>query len=228
MKAPARVGLAALAPLLLLAEAAAATRRSYATDLPPASGGTGDRHLVVLGDSTAAGIGVQEAADTIGGQLGSRLGARFTSYGVSGARAADLAAQLELVTDADAVLVLIGANDATHLTPLARVGRDVRAAVARLEAPVVVGTCPDLGAARAFAHPLRELADARGRAVARTTARAVRAAAGTAVDLRALTGPTFRADPTCLSFDLFHPSTRGYGVWAAALLPAVRRALATR
>ncbi len=226
MKAPARIGLAALAPLLLLTEAAAATRRSYATDLPPASGGTGDRHLVVLGDSTAAGIGVRQAADTVGGQLGSWLGARFTSYGVSGARAADLAAQLELVVDADAVLVLIGANDATHLTPMASVGRDVQAAVAGLTAPVVVGTCPDLGAARAFAHPLRELADARGRAVARTTARAVRAAGGTAVDLRALTGPTFRADPNCLSFDLFHPSARGYAVWAQALLPAVRQALA--
>lgn len=220
--------LGALPPLLLLAEAAAATRRSYVTDLPPAAGGTGDRHLVVLGDSTAAGIGVREAADTVGGQLGSRLGARFTSYGVSGARAADLVAQLELVSEADAVLVLIGANDATHLTPLARVDRDVRAAIGRLEAPVVVGTCPDLGAARAFAHPLRELADARGRAVAATTARAVRAAGGTAVDLRALTGPTFRADPTCLSWDLFHPSARGYGVWAAALLPAVRRALRAR
>lgn len=226
MKAPTRAGLAALAPLLLLAEAAAATRRSYATELPPAAGGTGDRHLVVLGDSTAAGIGVQQVADTVGGQLGSRLGARCTSYGVSGARAADLAAQIDMVVDADAVLVLIGANDATHLTPLARVGREVRAAVARLEAPVVVGTCPDLGAARAFAHPLRELADARGRAVARTTAEAVRAAGGTVVDLRALTGPTFRTDPTCLSSDLFHPSARGYGVWAQALLPAVREALA--
>ena len=226
MRAPARVGLVALAPLLLLAEATAATRRSYATDLPPAAGGAGGRHLIVLGDSTAAGIGVQQAADTIGGQLGSRLGARWTSYGASGARAADLAAQIELVVDADAVLVLIGANDATHLTSLTNLGRDVRAAVAGLTAPVVVGTCPDLGAARAFAHPLRELADKRGRAVARTTARAVRAAGGTAVDLRALTGPTFRADPRCLSFDLFHPSARGYAVWAVALLPAVRQALA--
>ena len=36
----------------------------------------------------------------------------------------------------------------------------------------------------------------------------------------------FRADPTCLSFDLFHPSARGYAVWADALLPAVRAALA--
>lgn len=226
MRAPARVGLATLAPLLLLAEAAVATRRSYATDLPPAAGGTGDRHLVVLGDSTAAGLGVQQAADTIGGQLGSRLGTRWTSYGVSGARAGELAAQIDLVVDADAVLVLIGANDATHLTPLARVGRDVRAAVAGLAAPVVVGTCPDLGAARAFAHPLRELSAARGRAVARTTAGAARAAGGIVVDLRALTGPTFRADPTCLSFDLFHPSARGYAVWADALLPAVRAALA--
>lgn len=222
-------GLAGLAgPGLLLVEAFLGARRTYATDLPPSSGGAGGRHLVILGDSTAAGVGVQRGPDTVGGQLAALLGARWTSYGVSGARAADLWAQVEQVTSADAVLVLIGANDANHLTPLARVRRDVGAAVSALGAPVVVGTCPDLGAARAFAHPLRELSDARGRAVGRVTAEAVQAAGGTAVDLRALTGPVFRADPSCLSFDLFHPSARGYAVWAAALLPAVRQALDTR
>ena len=218
-------GAVAAVPTLLLGEALLATRRTYATAQPATSGGSGARHLVVLGDSTAAGIGVECGADTVGGALAARLGCRWTSYGVSGARAADLAEQVRQAGAHDAVLVLIGANDATHLTPLSRVRRAVGAAVLDLAGPVVVGTCPDLGAARAFSHPLRELSAARGRAVGRATDLAARDAGATTVDLRALTGPVFRADPTCLSFDLFHPSVRGYAVWADALLPAVREAL---
>jgi lysophospholipase L1-like esterase len=43
-----------------------------------------------------------------------------------------------------------------------------------------------------------------------------------------LTGPAFRADPTALSTDQFHPSPRGYVLWADALLPAVRAAVGGR
>lgn len=89
-----------------------------------------------------------------------------------------------------------------------------------------MGTCPDLGAARALAQPLREVAGWLGRRTARAQARAVLATGGTVVDLAGETGPVFRADPGTLCHDGYHPSADGYRVWAHALLPAVVHAAA--
>jgi lysophospholipase L1-like esterase len=124
----------------------------------------------------------------------------------------------------DVAVVLIGANDATHVTSPGDVGADVGAAVRRLAAAdvsVVVGTCPDMGAARALPRPVRDLVAWHGRAIARTSARAATEGGAVVVDLAGLTGPAFRADPATLSVDRFHPSDLGYGLWSAALEPAV-------
>lgn len=88
-------------------------------------------------------------------------------------------------------------------------------------AAVVVGTCPDLGASRVFAQPLRTVVAWRGRRVAAVSAEATRAAGGIAVDLAGRVGPVFRADPAAYCEDGFHPSADGYRLIAEALLPAV-------
>lgn len=240
----------------LAVEVGLAGRRTYATagSAPLVRGdyGAGAASvLAVLGDSTAAGLGVTsgDAADTVGGQLATALAATgrrvaLRGFGVSGARAADLDGQVDrleaLLAEQRApapaapapaaplvAVVLVGSNDATHLTSLVPVGEALDHAVLRLRAlgaRVVVGTCPDMGSARAFDQPLRAVVGWRGRAVARVEAAAARAAGGEPVDLGALTGPQFRRDQATTSFDRFHPSVQGYGVWARALLPAVVRA----
>ncbi len=192
--------------------------------------------LVVVGDSTGAGVGASRTESTVGGRLAATV-AEHTQRAVSlrtvaasGARAGDLAAQLDaaLELDPEVVVILIGANDVTHLTPLGSVGRDLADAVRRLSEAgvrVVVGTCPDMGAATVLPHPLREIAAWRGRSVGASERTAVRAAGGTAVDLAAETGPAFRASPEeMLSADRFHPSDAGYALWADALGPATIKA----
>jgi lysophospholipase L1-like esterase len=127
--------------------------------------------------------------------------------------------------------VLIGANDATHATRPSTVGRDVGSAVRRLTeagVTVVLGTCPDMGAARALPRPLRDVVAWHGRAIARATAPAASGSGARVVDLAALTGPAFRADPTTLSVDLWHPSDKGYALWADAILPDLLEALGNR
>jgi lysophospholipase L1-like esterase len=89
---------------------------------------------------------------------------------------------------------------------------------------VVVGTCPDLGALRALAPPLRQVVGMMGRRMARAQAAAVLAAGGAVVDLAEETGAVFRADAGTLCYDGFHPSADGYRVWAHALYPAVAKA----
>lgn len=196
--------------------------------------------LVVLGDSTAAGIGAEHAGEAYPTMLAERL-ARATGrpvelrvLGVSGARAADVAheqAPAAAALGPDVVVLAIGANDVTHLTSLAA----VRAATARAlgvlaptGAPVVVAGAPDMRA-RAWLEPLRSLAYLRGKQVARAIEGVARAGGAAVVELAEQTGPLFARDPgRYFSADGFHPSGAGYGLWADALFPAVLDAVRRR
>lgn len=248
--AGAGTALLTLAAAVLAGEAAYVATRSYlpAESAPPVVGSFGSANgrvgapplrLLMVGDSTAAGLGASTTTATVGGQLGAGIAATghtvtLNSVAVSGSRAADLADQVRALGERpasaqpDIAVVLIGANDATHLSSLESVRVKLAAAVRDLRATgatVVVAGCPDLGAVRAFPQPLRLIAAARGRAVAAAERRAAEAAGAGFVDLARETGPTFRADAGMLSSDRFHPSDRGYARWAQALLPAVLAAL---
>jgi lysophospholipase L1-like esterase len=229
---------------VLATEAAVARGRRYAKPDPNLAIRTshGDRELpptrlVLLGDSSALGVGVGRVVDTVGGRLAELLVAdgyrvELSSVAVVGSRSTDLATQVAralLGPKPDAAVILVGANDATGLHRPIEAAEALGAAVARLReanVPVVVGTCPDLGAVRSIAPPLRQLISLRGRRVAKAQDASVRAAGGVPVDLATLTGAVFRADAGTLSSDGYHPSADGYRVWAHALMPAVRDAIA--
>ena len=230
---------------LLGAEAWLATRREYlSAESAPPVGGTFGRafapplRLAVLGDSTAAGIGVARIEDTVAGRLAQTVAdtGRFVTLdglGVSGSRASDLAPQVSraLLHPPDVAVVLIGANDATHGSRLGLVREDVADAVRRLReagTAVVVGSCPDMGAATAFLPPLRQVVAWQGRRVGEAVRAAARGAGAATVDIGAETGPAFRSDPDrYLSSDRFHPSADGYALWAESLAADVRAAAAT-
>ncbi|WBB56539.1 SGNH/GDSL hydrolase family protein [Verrucosispora sp. WMMD573] len=195
--------------------------------------------LVLLGDSSALGVGVDRLGDTIGGQLAELLaegpGGRqvhLSSVGVSGSCSTDLATQVAralLGERPDVAVVLVGANDVTSMRRPTEAAAYLGAAVHRLRqagVEVVVGTCPDLGAVRAIASPLRQVVGWMGHRVARAQTGAVLDAGGTVVDLATETGPVFRADAGTFCHDGYHPSADGYRVWAHALLPAVAAAAA--
>ena len=200
--------------------------------------------LVLLGDSAAVGVGVEWLSETVGGQLARLLaeggpdsGERhvlLSSVGVAGSRAGDLGTQVAraLLGDRpDVAVVLIGAHDATSMRNPDESAQLLGQAVRRLRdagVRVVVGTCPDLGALRALAPPLRQVVGMLGRRMAKAQARAVLAAGGVVVDLGEETGAVFRADGGTFCYDGFHPSADGYRVWAHALYPAVAKAAMSR
>jgi lysophospholipase L1-like esterase len=237
---------AALGTAMLAFEAWLAVRREYVSSAPPIEGEfpaagepTGPPvRLALLGDSLGAGVGVSSVQETIGGYLAARLAGegrrvRLSGLAIAGSRTGDLGPQVSraLLGRPEVAVVVIGANDVTHATPLPLAHRQLADAVRRLRGSgvrVVVGTCPDLGACRAFAQPLRSVLAVRARRLADTQADAVRAAGGTVVDLGRLTGGVFRADPGTLSVDRFHPSADGYRLWAEALLPAVSAAITSQ
>ena len=231
---------------VVAAEAVAALVRRYAQPDPHLAMRTsiGDPaspalRLVLLGDSSALGVGVDRVADTVGGHLaellagGPATGGRrieLSSVAVAGSRGGDLATQVAralLGERPEVAVILIGTNDATGLRRPAEAAAYLAGAVRRLRdagIAVVVGTCPDLGAVRAFAPPLRQIIGLLGRRVARAQAEAVREAGGVPVDLAERAGPVFRADAGTLCHDGLHPSADGYRVWAHALYPAVAEA----
>jgi lysophospholipase L1-like esterase len=230
---------------LLAAETVAARARRYAKpDMQLAIRSTvgpikaSPLRLVLIGDSTALGVGVDRVSDTVGGQLAALLadspGGRrveLSSVAVAGSHSSDLSIQVARALVGprpDLAVILIGANDATRLVRPSEAAEQLALAVRRLRsagASVVVGTCPDLSAAWAFAPPLRQILGWHGRRLGRAQAEAVREAGGEPVDLAERVGPVFRADAGTLCHDGFHPSADGYRVWAHALLPAVQSAV---
>jgi lysophospholipase L1-like esterase len=215
-----------------------------ADDIPPDASGVygGDQpgaplSIAMLGDSSAAGYGVDRVEETPGAQVAAGLATlagrpvHLASLAVVGARTADLAWQIDraLRSAPVAVVILVGANDVTHRVAISESVQLLGAAVRRLcEAGcvVVVGTCPDLGTVRPIPPPLRQLARywSRQLAAAQTVA-AVEAGART-VSISTTLGPEFDAAPAELfGPDRFHPSAVGYASVAAVLLPSVAAAL---
>ncbi|GAA3606104.1 SGNH/GDSL hydrolase family protein [Marihabitans asiaticum] len=195
--------------------------------------------LMVLGDSTAAGLGAETRYQTIGAILSTGLAAimgrpvQLTNEAVIGAESSDLPAQLSRalarVDDADVAVILIGGNDVTHRidrsTAVKHLERTVRY-LRTLDIPVVVATCPDLGTVEPIPFPLNVLLRRWSRELAAAQTVAVVEAGGRSVSMGDLLGPEFEASPAeMFSKDRFHPSAAGYARVASALLPSVAAAL---
>jgi len=195
--------------------------------------------LVLLGDSSAAGMGADTPQQTVGAIIANGVSAlsgrpvRLTNAAVIGAESSGLDVQLATALDEvakpDVAVILIGANDVTHRIDksiaVRHLEQTVRALVA-IDCEVIVGTCPDLGTIEPVAQPLRLLARRWSRDMAAAQTIAVVEAGGRTVSLGDLLGPEFaERSKELFSHDRFHPSPAGYARVASALLPSVCDAL---
>lgn len=195
--------------------------------------------LLVLGDSTASGVGAASPRETIGATVAIGVAAltgkpvHLRNASRSGATSQALPAQaergLELMPDAQVALVMIGSNDVKERLDEAEAVRCLSQAVATLRdagVEVVVGTCPDLGTIRPVPQPLRWLAQRWSRDLAAAQTVAVVEGGGRTVSLGDLLGPDFHTlHEELFSPDRFHPSSAGYARAAAVMLPSVCDAL---
>ncbi len=192
-------------------------------------------HLMIFGDSTAAGYGCRNAEEVPGVVIAHGLAKltgrpiRLSTKAIVGATSKGLASQVDAMLVAgpppDAAVIMIGANDVTTLNGIGPSAKRLGAAVRRLQAggtAVVVGTCPDFGWITAIPQPLRWTARSIGLRLARAQAAETRAAGGIAVPLAALLTPHFLTEPERLfSEDHYHPSADGYALAAGQLLAAL-------
>ncbi|HEY3608802.1 MAG TPA: SGNH/GDSL hydrolase family protein [Pseudonocardiaceae bacterium] len=204
--------------------------------LPDGSGphapgvGANPLRFAVLGDSSAAGLGVDEAAQVPGVLLAKAMAEEagravlLTTYAISGATTPDLAGQVDLALaqPPEVALVIVGANDVSELLSIRESARLLGVQLSRLReggAAVVMGTCPNLGTIRPIPQPLRRLTGMWSLLLAGAQRRAVLRAECTPVVLAELLSPEFFARPDDLfSADRFHPNAAGYEAAAAILL----------
>lgn len=202
--------------------------------------------LVVLGDSTTAGVGVERPEDALPYVLARHLAdaegrpVHVVSYGWAGARIADLPrAQLPrameplrpggaepFLAGADAVAIVIGSNDATHSTPPGRFRADLRTTLeavraAAPQARIVLAGIPGFRGALRDIEPLIFLADQYARLL-RPIGRSEATRIGAAyADLAAEVPGLIRGRTDVLSSDQFHPSAVGYAAWADVIADAL-------
>ena len=200
-------------------------------------GNTAPVRLAILGDSAAAGFGVETPRETTGALIAHGLAVALNRpvelccVAVVGAQSGDLQAQVQRSIDfgPEVAVIMVGANDVTHrVTPGRSVALLTRAVQQLREAgsQVVVGTCPDLGTIRPIPHPLRWVARRWSRSLAAAQTVAVVEAGGRTVALADLVGPEFDAYPDRMfGPDRFHPSPAGYHALAEAVVPSVVAAL---
>jgi lysophospholipase L1-like esterase len=237
------LGAGALATTLA-AEVLAAKRRRFLPSEPQLeiSGVVGPEDgeplvLVVLGDSSVAGVGADSVQDTltygVAKALSDRYRVRLHALGISGSKLCNVVGeQLPQVAglDPDVVLVCVGTNDVTHGTTFRETRRQLRLLADGLAtvapgAVVVVSGLPPAETALAFRRPLRDLLGLRAYAFTRIY-QAELARFGIAVfDIAPLTRKAFRGKKEMFSSDLFHPSSAGYSYLATIYGRAVRDAL---
>jgi lysophospholipase L1-like esterase len=182
--------------------------------------------LVVLGESTAAGVGVERFEDGLAARLAHELSGRAgrrvdwrasARTGATARRARTDLLAAALAEPSEVAVVVLGVNDTLRLTGRAAWRRDVSAIVAALRAAqpstgrVVLAGVPDLGSFPALPRPLRTVLGWHSRALDRELRALARAPGVVHVPVPALTG----AD--ALATDGFHPGATSYREWAADL-----------
>lgn len=189
------------------------------------------KRLAVLGDSIAWGQGAARERDRLAARLSEGLSLRGHDvesrvFAVPGARSSALAAQVAsaLTWRPALAVIVIGANDLTHLEPVESAAQALGEGVRRLRAAgveVVVAPAPDLSAVPHVPVFLREAVRSAGELLRQRQVAVVVAEGGRVADPDQRASRAFSSDPTLFSADRFHPSSAGYAVIADSLLPVL-------
>jgi len=222
----------ALAPVCL-AQGLAVRRRAQRMPeaVGPRSGhrGAGPRlRLLILGDSSAAGVGVVHQDDALSGRLVAELDGFDLHWRLearAGATSAStIAALKELPPDAfDAAVLALGVNDVTRQVPLKRwlAAQDALWMLLQSRFGVrhaYLSGVPPLGRFPLLPNPLRAVLGAR----AAQFDAALAAQAADRPALRHLPFDSALLTPALMAADGFHPGPGIYRHWAAQLAEAIR------
>jgi lysophospholipase L1-like esterase len=190
--------------------------------------------LLVLGDSSAAGVGAATQAEALSGRLLAALApalprpVRWKLVARTGVSTREALALLEAepAEPFDLAVVALGVNDVTALRPatawLADVDRVCAALHARHRLRRVLWTgLPPMHRFPALPQPLRGVIGLHARGLDRSLARwCAHRPAGLRPRARHVPLPVM-TDPTLIAADGFHPGPGAYALWADTLVPHI-------
>ena len=207
--------------------------------------------LTVLGDSTTVGVGVTSASLSLPYRIAQLVAdarqrsVHVATWGYAGARVehvigdqvvkAGKPLQREapdapgFLPTSEIVVIVIGANDATHRTPTAAFRRDLRAVLERIradapQAEIVVAGIPRLRGILVHLEPLIAIADAWGAPLRRIQRQEALRAGAAFADLAREVVPRLRGRidrSDALAADQFHPGPQVYATWAEVIVEAL-------
>ena len=190
---------------------------------------------VALGDSTGAGVGAREGgyvARIFKRLVERRPGSKLSNLCVSGATTADLVrSQLDrgVALNPDLVTVGIGINDIGHGLTLEQFSKNYETIISMLRektrAQIVVTNIPDISSAPRIPGPMRneyqrqivQFSERLGEIASRHGA--------TVFDVHTITKAELPSHPEYFSADGFHPSDKGYELWASEMWPTVEEVI---
>ena len=228
------LAMALLAPLLLM-QARQAVRR--APRLPAASGpvqGTAGhseplRRLLVIGESTAAGVGARTHAQALPGFLAAAVSGRlggttnWLARGKGGATARAVLAELVPAGQGpfDVTVLTVGINDLFDRRAMRPWAADLRSLIEALgesaRGRIIVSGLPPVHLAPGIPQPLRFVLGRRARAMDRITRQVAASCRAAYVPINVPPAGSRRL----FASDGFHPSETGYREWARVLAEAV-------
>lgn len=187
------------------------------------------KRILVIGESTAAGVGVETHEQGLASQLARRIHERrgqtvaWHTFGMNGIRLGDLITELKKaeLPEADLVLLSMGVNDTTGFTPRFRFRRQLielrQWLAARYPGPLQLLSVPPMHLFTALPAPLRYVVGWRARQLDNVY---VRLARRSPADFGYLHYPVI-TDPGLLSSDGYHPGQKGYQYIAQALAGSI-------
>ncbi|HVL57255.1 MAG TPA: SGNH/GDSL hydrolase family protein, partial [Burkholderiaceae bacterium] len=191
--------------------------------------------LLIVGDSSAAGVGVAMQCDALTGQLADELGRRgiaplrWRLAAATGAEAADAPALLAPLGNEpfDVAIAVFGVNDTTALRPPQRYLAAVERATEMLRQrhgvrAVLWSGLPPMHRLPALPQPLRWVLGSHARVLDRSLAAWCRRSDRADAPLRHVP-LAIEGDRTLIASDGFHPATGACRVWARLLADAICR-----
>lgn len=190
--------------------------------------------LLIVGDSSAAGVGAATQDEALAGRLTQRLAAvvdgplHWSLVARTGVNTRGAIALLEAAAPEpfDVAVVALGVNDATALRPAGRWLADVEALTRRLHERhrvrrVIWSGLPPMHRFPALPQPLRGVIGLHALGLDAALGRwcAARGDGASPLALHVPLPPM--TEPSLAASDGFHPAPAAYALWADALVPAV-------
>ena len=180
--------------------------------------------FLILGDSTAVGVGASEPDYTLGGRVAHAIGTTYAeNHAVSGAVVADLPGQIyqAKLPHYHLILIQIGANDIIQFHNAAKTATQLQSILKTLPQAdkVIIISAGDVGGATLFPIFIRPFHTWGNNAFNTAFTAATTAAGATYVNLtQDSSTKIISANPKkYLAADGLHPSDAGYALWFQAI-----------